>query len=89
MENNLTDCLIVYACFEVEVHCMKWGHICFRRINYIQPHSRKINMYECVLPKVESTSQKSQRNRKEQSIIYLFEEMVYGETEAEKLFTVL
>ena len=46
-------------------------------------------MYECVLPKVESTFQKSQWNRKEQSIIYLFEEMVYGETEAEKLFTVL
>ena len=44
-------------------------------------------MYECVLPKVESTSQKSQRNRKEQSIIYLYEEMVYGETEAEKLFS--
>ena len=45
-------------------------------------------MYECVLPNVESTSQKSQRNRKEQSIIYLFEEMVYGETEAEKLFNI-
>ena len=45
-------------------------------------------MYECVLPKVESTSQKSQRNRKEQSIIYLYEEMVYGETEAEKLFNI-
>ena len=46
-------------------------------------------MYECVLPKAKSTSQKSQRNRKEQSIIYLFEEMVYGETEAEKLFNIL